>query len=282
VEACRWLWNTWLAECKQAWEARQETVTYFAQKKALPILKTGERPALVNMQAQVLPDVALRLENACKAYFRRLKAGEHPGYSRFKGRGRYASLTYPQWEHGIKLTAQQKRLGMAKVGDVKIIYHRPLEGTPKTATIRRTATGTWCVTIACEWEPQALPPVNPEVGIDVGLHTFATCADRVALANPRFVRAEEQALATAQRKHQRALDAHNANRAEITKQTTADHPAMRSGRWSGTTLGNMPPGRSATSAARWWHAPMNASRAGVPMSPTNTAAGSSTPAIGLR
>jgi putative transposase len=33
---------------------------------------------------------------ALKAFFRRVKAGENPGYPRFRGRGWYDSFTYPQ------------------------------------------------------------------------------------------------------------------------------------------------------------------------------------------
>ena len=63
--------------------------------------------------------MALRLKKAMDAFFRRLKAGENPGYPRFRGKGRYDSLTYPQWENGVKLSASGKRLLLSKVGDVK-------------------------------------------------------------------------------------------------------------------------------------------------------------------
>jgi putative transposase len=40
-----------------------------------------------------------------------------------------------------------------------------------------------------------------QVGIDVGLNTFATLSDETEIANPRFFRKEETALAKVQRKH---------------------------------------------------------------------------------
>jgi putative transposase len=141
LEKMRWLWNTLLAERKQAWEERQETVDYYEQKAELPGLKADVRPGLKEVHSQVVQDLALRLKKAMDAYFRRLKTGENPGYPRFRGKGRYDSLTYPQWDNGVKLSASGKRLLLSKVGEVKIIVHRPLEGTPKTATIRRMATG---------------------------------------------------------------------------------------------------------------------------------------------
>ena len=150
LEEVRWLWNTLLAQRKQAWEERQETVDYYEQKAELPSLKADVRPGLQHVHSQVAQDVALRLQKAFDAFFRRLRAGETPGYPRFRGTGRYDSLTYPQCDNGVRLSASGKRLLLSTVGAVKIIVHRPLAGTPKTATIRRTATGNWFVTITCE------------------------------------------------------------------------------------------------------------------------------------
>ncbi len=87
LEECRWLWNTLLAERKTAWEERRETVDYYAQQAELPGLKTGVRPSLKEVHSQVAQDVARRVQKAFDAFFRRLKAGETPGYPRFFGGG---------------------------------------------------------------------------------------------------------------------------------------------------------------------------------------------------
>ena len=163
LEKLRWLWNTLLAERKRAWEERREAVDYYEQKAELPSLKADVRPGLKQVHSQVVQDVALRLKKAFDAFFRRLKAGETPDYPRFRGKGRYDSLTYLQWENGVKLSASGKRLLLSKVGAVKLVSQRALEGTPKTAPIGRTATGKWFVTISCEWDPTPLPPTGQEV-----------------------------------------------------------------------------------------------------------------------
>jgi hypothetical protein len=56
------LWNTLLAERKQAWEERHETVDYSDQQNALPALKASERPSLREVHSQVAQDVARRLQ----------------------------------------------------------------------------------------------------------------------------------------------------------------------------------------------------------------------------
>jgi len=228
LEECRWLWNELLAERKQAWEERRETVVAYDQLMALPGLKAGERPTLREVHTQVLQDVALRLKKAFDAFFRRVKAGEEPGYPRFRGAGRYDSMTFPQVPVGCALDAtDQRRLVVSKVGRIKIVLHRPLEGTPKTATIRSAATGKWFVTFACEWEPTPLPSTGREVGIDVGLKVFAMPSDEGdPIENPRFFRAEERALAKAQRQFQVALDVHKALRAALTRRVQAAYPDL--------------------------------------------------------
>jgi transposase len=67
LEECRWLWNTLLAERKQAWEERQESLDFYAQKASLPGLKADERPLLRDVQSHVLQDMVLRLKSIADA-----------------------------------------------------------------------------------------------------------------------------------------------------------------------------------------------------------------------
>jgi len=200
LEECRWLYNELLAARRDAWEQRQESLRLYDQQATLPARKVG-RLALVDVQSQVLQNVAVRIDLAFQAYFRRVRAGETPGYPRFRGKGRYASLTYPQVPVGCKLDTEARRLWLHGVGLVKIILHRPVEGTPKTATVSRSSTGKWYVCFSCECaEPAPLPETGRQVGIDVGLKTFATFSTGQEIATPRFFRGEEQALAKVQRR----------------------------------------------------------------------------------
>jgi putative transposase len=200
LEECRWLYNYLLAERRDAWEQRQESLRYYDQAMTLPILK-ATRPSLAQVNAQALQNVAVRIDLAFKAFFRRMKAGETPGYPRFRGRGRYASLTYPQAPSGCKVDADGQRLRLHGVGPVKIILHRPIEGAAKTATITRSSTGKWYVCFFCECaEPVSLPETEQQVGIDVGLKTFAALSNGQQIANPHFFRCAESALAKAQRR----------------------------------------------------------------------------------
>ncbi len=198
LEECRWLYNHLLTERRDAWQEHQESLRYYDQATSLPALK-AEQPTLAEVNAQALQNVAVRIDLAFNAFFRRVKAGENPGYPRFRGKGRYDSIMYPQVPSGCKLDADARRLRLHGVGPVKVILHRPLEGVPKTATISHSSTGKWYVCFSCDCaEPLPLPETGQQVGIDVGLKTFATLSNGQEIANPRFFRAEEKALAQAQ------------------------------------------------------------------------------------
>ena len=137
LEECRWLYNQLLSQRKAAWEERRETLGLYAQAATIPSLKS-ERETLKVVHAQVLQNVAMRIDLAMKAFFRRVKSGDTPGYPRFRGANRYNSFTYPQAPVGCKLVG--KWLHLTRIGSVQVVLHRPLEGRPKTVTIQRLTT----------------------------------------------------------------------------------------------------------------------------------------------
>src|SRR6516225_2377850 len=92
---CRHVYNAAIGERREAWRKCGVSVNYYQQKAELPGIK-AEMPEYGEVHSQVLQDVVLRVDRAFQAFFRRLKAGQTPGYPRFQGRNRYTSFTYPQ------------------------------------------------------------------------------------------------------------------------------------------------------------------------------------------
>jgi putative transposase len=161
----------------------------------LPLLKE-DRPSLELVHSQVLQNVVDRLDKAFQAFFRRCKAGETPGFPRFRGMHRYNSFCYPQ--SGFELIGKEVRL--SKLGCIRIKMHRPIEGEIKTCTIRKNASGDWIVSFSCEINIEAKPAKQEAIGIDVGLENFATLSDGTKIENPRFLKKGEKKLAKAQAK----------------------------------------------------------------------------------
>lgn len=207
LETCREVYNSLLNERTALYDLRKASPSLFEQQASIGKWKAAH-PELCDIHSQVLQNVAVRVDLAFKAFFRRVKAGETPGYPRLKGKGVYDSITFPQAQKtGCRLIGES--LHVSKIGPVKCITHRPLVGTVKTCTIRRLA-GKWFACFACEYEPMPLPASQDAVGIDVGLEKFAALStacphagDGSFVANPRFFRKDETALAKAGRKQAR-------------------------------------------------------------------------------
>jgi putative transposase len=210
---CRTLYNAALEQRKTWWQRGQgKSATYYQQAMELPDLKTA-CPEFAEINAQVLQDVLRRLEKTFQAFFRRIQAGEIPGYPRFQSASRYHSFTYPRYEGGAILDGGM--LSLSKIGHFRICLHRPLEGIPKTVTISREADG-WYACISCVDVPtKPLPPTRQESGIDLGLEAFATLADGMRIFHPGWYRKAERALRTAQRRVARRKQGSNRRRKAV-------------------------------------------------------------------
>lgn len=197
MEQTRWVYNETLALRKNSWESEQKSISLYASQIELTKWKTI-KPELNEVFSQVLQNAQLRVDLAFKAFFRRCKAGENPGFPRFKGKGWYHSITYPQ--SGFRL--HPDGVYLSKIDRVKIILHRPIEGTIKTCTVKKTPTNKWFVYFSCEVErPKPLSKTNKIAGIDLGLITYVQCSDESKISKPRFFKEEQKSLAKAQRKY---------------------------------------------------------------------------------
>ena len=137
------------------------------------------------MYAHCLQDVLRRLDKSFKAFFRRVKTGENPGYPRFKGRGWYKSFTYPDAGTGYRL--EGSKLYLSKIGSIRIFKHREIEGKVKTCTVKKDHLGHWYATLVSEVEDR--PQVEPKtaIGIDVGLKSLVTLSDGTSIQYPRYM-----------------------------------------------------------------------------------------------
>ena len=73
LEECRWLYNHLLGKRKDSYEHEGISLSLYQQQETFPLLK-HERPSLKQVHSQVLQNVAVRIDLAFKAFFRRCKA----------------------------------------------------------------------------------------------------------------------------------------------------------------------------------------------------------------
>jgi putative transposase len=174
METCRRLYNDLL-------DNRIRTgAQVFEQKRALTSRRKEDK-FLSAVHSQVLQDVVFRLDKAFGAFHAGLS-----GYPRFKRNGRYNSFRYPQLG-GFRIVG--RRLRLSKIGLVKAMFHRPIDGAPKTCALIRDI-DQWYACISCETDsPRASEPEEERgpVGVDLGVLKLATLSDGRVFENPRHL-----------------------------------------------------------------------------------------------
>lgn len=190
LDACRWVYNKSLEVRKNAWENDRSSVSLFDTRKMLTTWFIDE-PWLRNAHSQTLQQAQGRVQLAFEAFWRRCKAGDNPGYPRFKSEDRYDSFTFVQ--SGFRLI--DDRLRLSKVGDVRIKRHRPIRGEIRQVTIRRDAVGDWFACFQVLTPHKCRPSGELAVGIDVGLKSFAVLSDGTNIENPKFFKRDQRRLA---------------------------------------------------------------------------------------
>jgi putative transposase len=198
LETCRTLYNLALDQRIGVYRQDKKHISAYTQMGQLPELKEAF-PQFKEVGSQCLQDVIDRLDKAFKAFFRRVKERRvKAGFPRFKGYGRYDSFTLKQ--AGWKL--EGRYLTITKIGRFKLFLSRPTQGDIKTVTVRRTSFGKWFVMFSCDNVPEkAIPSTGKEVGIDIGIKSFAVDSDGSKIDNPKYFRQSEKLL----RRRQRSL-----------------------------------------------------------------------------
>lgn len=195
-EACR-LYNAALQERRDAYKQAGVSLTYYDQAAQLKAIRAQDACGLSNFSCS--QDVLRRVHKTFQAFFRRLERGDKPGYPRFKSRFRFDSVTFPSYGDGVRLRDNGK-LYVQGVGDIKVKLHRPVAGRIKTVTLKRDA-GRWYVCFSVEIEPVPHDTQRiHDIGIDLGLASFAVLSDGTVITNPRWYREAQRALRVAQRR----------------------------------------------------------------------------------
>ena len=197
LDTHRHLYNRALAERRDAWDQEQRSVRYGDQSAQLKLDRTTN-PSLAHTNFSSCQATLRRLDKTFQTFFCRVRQGEKAGYPRFKGQDRFDTVEFPSYGDGCKLDGN--RVYFQHIGKVRVVLHRPVAGTIKTLSFTRRADD-WYLSVSCDLgEPQRAEHAGPAVGIDVGLEKFATLSTGEQVANPRFFRTDEQALARAQRR----------------------------------------------------------------------------------
>lgn len=161
--------------------------------------RTPERQWLGEVASVVLVQASQDARRAYRNWFDSMsgkRKGRKVGAPRFRSRkdNRQAiRLT----RNGFSIRANRK-LYVAKVGELKVAWSRDLPSEPSSVTIIKDAAGRYFASFVVETSDEPLPESQFEVGIDLGLTSFAVCSDGRVIDSPKFLRRAERKLRKAQ------------------------------------------------------------------------------------
>jgi len=205
------LYNAAIEERISAYQKQGKSISYYDQQNVLPEIKAA-RPEFVELGSHALQQTLRKLDLAFQAFFRRVKAGQTPGFPRFKASKRFSGFCYPD-PAGWKLAQNGTRGATIRLGSGKDAMsirargrHRFGDGAkPNDLTITRK-NGEWFASVTLRVSEDACARArtgDAHRGVDFGLNDWATFDDGETIANPRFVRNEMPRMADLQRQQAR-------------------------------------------------------------------------------
>lgn len=156
-------------------------------KNDYPFLKEVDSLALANAQ--------LNLNQAYQQFFKRPATG----FPKWKSRKNPVQSYTTNNQKGTIAIVGSQYLKLPKIEPVRIKLHRQPQGIIKSATISKTASGKYYVSILCATEVKAKPKTNSVIGIDLGLTHFAVLSDATKIPNQRLLTKMEARLVQAHR-----------------------------------------------------------------------------------
>ncbi|MFE5287089.1 RNA-guided endonuclease InsQ/TnpB family protein [Nocardia sp. NPDC056611] len=197
----RVVFNDALRARRDAHAAGRPYISDAALSKALTEMKkTPERAWLSRVSSVVLQQALADLNTAYRNFFQSIigqRGGARVGPPRYRSKKDNRQAIRFTRNAGFKLTPSGK-LRLPKVGDVRVRWSRYLPSDPSSVTVIKDAAGRYFVSFVVEVADEPLPELPTDVGIDLGLATFAVMSDGKTIESPKFLRRAERRLRGAQ------------------------------------------------------------------------------------
>jgi len=179
--SCRLVYNLLLDAKIKAYECGDNLSGYDLKKRLVPMKNASRDGFLKEIDSTSLQNSVLNLEKAYKNFFKRVKAGETPGFPRFKSK-HHSRKSYQTSTAMVK----KNKLFLPKIGEIKAVFHR---NTPlceiKTVTVSFEA-GRFFASINYEEMNLPMPKNNgKKLALDVGVKVFAFTSDNQMIVQKR-------------------------------------------------------------------------------------------------
>ncbi len=195
--SCRFVYNHFLAVRREEWQENKVSITYTKSSSLLTKLKAEEDTKwLKEVDSMALQESLKNLDNAYQGFFKK-----RAKYPRFKSKHN-RNQSYRTRNQGNGIRMEGNRINLPKIGKVRIELSQEIQGRILNATISRTASGKYYVSLCVEQDIETLLRRNGggEVGLDVGLKDFYTDSNDKTIDNPRTLKRLSRKLVREQRR----------------------------------------------------------------------------------
>ena len=192
---CRFVYNEALAARKEAYRLSKTTIGKYECMRRLPALKAA-KPWLKEVDAIALQASIEHMDAAFQQFFRGLKGHRKTGFPKFKSK-RHSKAAYSTKQN---IAVADRAIRLPKLGWVKCRVSTPVLGRILSATVSRTKSGKYFVSICCTDAPVGkMPSTGASVGVDLGIKSLAVTSDGTVYKPNRRLRRAEAKLALLQR-----------------------------------------------------------------------------------
>lgn len=218
---CRFVYNHYLAKSIEDHENTRKSNSCNQNCKDLTHLKKDYK-WLSEVSSTALQQSIRHLDAAYQNFFRRVKQGKTPGFPKFKRKSSNQSFTVPK-DAPSTLAIKENKIQIPKLKFVKFKQDREIQGRIVSATVSKTSSGKYYISLCCVDVPvEEFEKTGSVVGLDLGIKDFAITSDGSKIENPKFSRKSEKRIKQLQRQLSRKQKGSN-NRAKAKTKLARKH-----------------------------------------------------------
>ena len=194
----RFIYNNMLALQIKTYEEEGKSYSKYDLVKMIPSLKK-EYEWLKEVDSTCLQATIDDLDSAYSNFFREIKKGNNQGFPKFKSK-RNPKRSFESKCVNNNIIVKGNLIKLPKLKWVKAKITQTIDGKILNATVSKTPTGKYFVSLCCKVDITQLEKVDSNIGVDLGLKEFAICSSGEVFDNPKWLRKANYRLKLEQRR----------------------------------------------------------------------------------
>lgn len=194
----RFIYNNMLALQIKTYEEEGKSYSKYDLVKMIPSLKK-EYEWLKEVDSTCLQATIDDLDSAYSNFFREIKKGNNQGFPKYKSK-RNPKRSFESKCVNNNIIVKGNLIKLPKLKWVKAKITQTIDGKILNATVSKTPTGKYFVSLCCKVDITQLEKVDSNIGVDLGLKEFAICSSGEVFDNPKWLRKANYRLKLEQRR----------------------------------------------------------------------------------